>query len=115
MKIVVLLVGIFLLTTVDAKATFYKYKDSSGAVVITDNLENIPQKYRKQYKVVWDKDLEAKDPLAKRKAASRAIHEQQAQERQEQKKVEKKLQPSDGKRLVITVDEETGQIIRRME
>jgi len=103
------------LATVDAKANFYKYKDSTGAVVITDDLESIPQKYRKQYKVIWDKDLEAKDPLAKRKAASRAIHEQQEQERQKQKAAEKKLKPSDGKRLVITVDEETGQIIRTME
>ena len=111
MKIIVLLIGIILLAAFDAKATFYKYKDSSGAVVITDDLESIPQKYRKQY---WEKDLEAKDPLAKRKAAARAIHEQQDQERQKQKAVEK-LQPSDGKRLVITVDEETGQIIRRME
>ncbi len=115
MKILVLMVGLILLAAFDAKANYYKYKDSSGAIVITDDLESIPQKYRKQYKVIWEKDLEAKDPLAKRKAASRAIHEQQERERQKQKAAEKKLQPSDGKRLVITVDEETGQIIRRME
>jgi len=115
MKIMILLVGIIMLAVSDANATFYNYKDSSGVVVITDDLESIPQKYRKQYKVVWEKDLEAKDPLAKRKAASKAIHEQQEQERQKQKAAEKKLKPSDGKTLVITVDEETGQIIRRME
>jgi hypothetical protein len=115
MKIMVLLIGIIMLAAFDARANYYKYKDSSGAVVITDDLESIPQKYRKQYKVIWDKDLEAKDPLAKRKAASRALHEQQEQAKHKQKAAEKKLKPSDGKRLVITVDEETGQIIRRME
>jgi hypothetical protein len=107
--------GVILLLPLSGEANFYKYRDSSGNMVITDNLESIPPKYRKSYKVVWDKDLEAKDPLAKRKAAARARLEKQEQEREQQRKNEMKLQPSDGKRLVITVDEETGQIIRRME
>jgi hypothetical protein len=115
MRITVLVVAMMLLVSFEANANFYKYKDSSGAVVITDSLENIPPKYRKNYKVVWDKDLEAKDPLARRKARARAKHEKLEQEKQQQRKADKKLQPSDGKRLVITVDEETGQIIRRME
>jgi hypothetical protein len=111
----VMIAGAILLLPPSGEANFYKYRDSSGNLVITDNLENIPPKYRNSYKVVWDKDLEAKDPLAKRKAAARARLEKQEQEREQQRKNEKKLQPSDGKRLVITVDEETGQIIRRME
>jgi hypothetical protein len=115
MRVTMLLALMLLLFSAEAEANFYKYRDSSGNVVITDNLDNIPTKYRKSYKVIWDKDLEAKDPLAKRKAAARARLEKQEQEREQQRKNEKKLQPSDGKRLVITVDEETGQIIRRME
>jgi hypothetical protein len=96
------------------EANFYKYRDSSGSIVITDKLENIPPKYRKNYKVVWDKDLEAKDPLARKSAAAKAAYEKQENE-QKQRKAAEKLQPSDGKRLVITVDEETGQVIRKME
>jgi hypothetical protein len=115
-----LLVGVMLFVAFDAEATFFKYKDSSGAVVITDKLENVPKKYRNQFKVIWDADLEAKDPLARRKAAAWELQqkreqEQQKEQQQEQKKTAKKLEPSDGKRLVITVDESTGELIRTME
>jgi len=118
MKITGLLVGMMLFVAFDARADFFKYKDSSGAVVITDKLENVPQKYRNQFKVIWDKDLEAKDPLARRRAAAWELQqkrEKEQEQEQKQKKATKKLQPSDGKRLVITVDEETGELIRTME
>lgn len=114
MQIIVLVAAMVLLVSFEASANFYKYRDSSGSIVITDKLENIPPKYRKNYKVVWDKDLEAKDPLARKSAAAKAAYEKQEKEQQQRKETEK-LKPSDGKRLVITVDEETGQIIRRME
>jgi hypothetical protein len=114
MRVIGLLVALLLVSSLEASANFYKYRDSSGAIVITDKLENVPPKYRKQYKVVWDKDLEAQYPLAKRKAAARAVHEKREQEQQQRKAAEKQ-KPSDGKRLVITVDEETGQLIRTME
>ena len=116
MKITGLLVGMMLFVSFDAGATFYKYKDSSGVVVITDNLESVPQKYRNQFKVIWDADLEAKDPVAKRRAAAWALQQKREQEQeQERKKAAEKKKSSDGKRLVITVDEETGQLIRTME
>lgn len=102
----------------DAQAEFYKYKDASGAVVITDKLENIPQKYRKSFKVIWDEELIAKDPLAKRRAAAEAQYEQQQRQQARQQEKEGgagKLRPSDGKKLVITIDETTGQLIRTME
>lgn len=102
-----------------AQAEFFKYKDSTGSLVITNKLENVPQKYRKSVKVVWDDELTAKDPYARRMAAAEARHaeqqRQQAQQQQEKKGAAGKLQPSDGKRLVITLDEETGQLIRTME
>jgi len=103
----------------DVQAEFYKYKDSSGALVITNRFEDVPLKYRKRVKVVWDEELVAKDPYAQRMAASEAQREQREsqQARQQEKKQggAGKLQPSDGKRLVITVDEQTGQLIRTME
>lgn len=107
-------VGIMLIVAFEARADFYKYKDSSGAIVITDKLENVPQKYRNQFKVVWDADLEAKDPVAKRKAAAKAAQEKQEQQLKQRKEAEKK-KPTEGKRLVITVDEQTGEVIRRFE
>jgi hypothetical protein len=107
----------------DARADFFKYKDDSGAVVITNNLEDVPQKYRKRVKVVWDKDLEAKDPLARRQAAAaeqRELREQQdrrkaQQQEQEQQKGRGLKTPDDGKKLVITIDGDTGEVIRRFE
>jgi hypothetical protein len=118
MRTVLLLVGMLLVVSLDARGEFFKYKDSSGAVVITDKLENVPKQYRNQLKVVWDEDLEAKDPLKKREKAASALQEKREQEKvqnQKQSKAVGKLQPSEGKRLVITVDEETGQLKRTME
>jgi|SRR6185369_2539622 len=102
----------------DVQAEFYKYRDSRGALVITNKLEDVPKKYRKSVKVVWDDDLAAKDPLARRTAAAEAQREQQhrQQVRQQEKQGSAgKTRPSDGKTLVITFDEETGQLIRTME
>jgi hypothetical protein len=122
-KIVLLLCGAVLICAdcgiVDAE--FYKYKDSGGGLVITNRLEDVPKKYRKNVKVVWDYELIAKDPHARRMAAAEAMREQQENQRiqsgkaQETRGVAGTPKPSDGKTLVITIDEETGQIIRRME
>jgi hypothetical protein len=101
----------------DAGAEFYKYKDNSGNLVITNRMEDVPKRYRSRVKVVWDKDLEAKDPLARRSAEAEKIREQRAlqQSRQEQLKRVEHKKADDGKTLVITVDEETGQLIRKFE
>ena len=103
----------------NAQADFFKYKDDSGALVITNKLEDVPKKYRKRVKVVWDDELTARDPLARRVAAAEARREQQQRQQIQQKEEKRgaagKLKPSDGKRLVITFDEETGQLIRTME
>jgi hypothetical protein len=116
MRITGLLVGMMLIVAFDSRAEFYKYKDNSGAIVITDKLENVPPKYRKQFKVVWDADLEKKDPLAMRKAKDKALQEKQEQEQElKQRKTAEKKKPGDGKRVVITVDENTGQLIRTFE
>jgi hypothetical protein len=107
-----------LLVPTNALAEFYKYKDSSGALVITNRFEDVPKKYRKRVKVVWDDELVAKDPHARRMAAAEAqreLRERQQAQQQEKQGGAGKLQPSDGKRLVITLDEETGQLIRTME
>ena len=101
-----------------ACAEFYKYKDSSGALVITNRLEDVPKKYRKNVKVVWDDELTAKDPHARRMAAAEA--RRQEQERKQAQQSEKPspqggLNKGDGKMLVISIDEETGQVIRRFE
>ena len=119
------LAALLSLSPASARAEFYKYKDSGGNLIITNRLEDVPKKYRKNVKVVWDDELTAKDPLARRAAAAEARREQQQrsqaqQQAQQQTQKEKqdaagKLQPSDGKRLVITFDEETGQLIRTME
>jgi hypothetical protein len=118
----VLVIATLCLSPLEVQAEFFKYKDSSGTVVITNKLEDVPQKYRKNVKVIWDDDLAAKDPLARRTAAAEAQRkQQQRQQAQQQEKQpakqggDRKLQPSDGKRLVITFDEETGQLIRTME
>ncbi|HEY3309838.1 MAG TPA: hypothetical protein VGJ93_15405 [Desulfuromonadaceae bacterium] len=114
MRITGVLIGLIMVIAFDARAEFYKYKDSSGALVITDKLENVPKKYRNQFKVVWDKDLEARDSLARRKAEARLIQEKQEQHQNQHKEIEKKP-ANDGKRVVITVDEETGQLTRTLE
>lgn len=102
------------------RAEFFKYKDASGALVITNRFEDVPLKYRKSVKVVWDEELAAKDPLARRTAAAEARREQQQTQQQTQKQDKRggmpgKTQSSDGKTLVITFDEATGQLIRTME
>lgn len=114
MRIAGLLVGMLLLVSVDARATFYKYKDSSGAIVITDKLEKVPEKYRKRCKAIFDEDLDAKDSLKRRWTASEEARKKQEQEEQKRKPAENK-KSNNGKRLVITVDETTGEIIRTME
>jgi hypothetical protein len=67
--------------------------------------------------VVWDEELAAKDPLSRRNAAAEAQRDQQRQQTQKQEKQggAGKLKPSEGKTLVITFDESTGQLIRTME
>jgi len=113
-----LVIAILLNLPSAARAEFYKYKDSSGALVITNKFEDVPKKYRKRVKVVWDEELTAKDPLARRAAAAEARREQQQREQAQQQEKQgqaRKLQPSDGKRLVIRIDEETGEVIRTME
>lgn len=109
-----LFAGMWLFLPPGAWAEFYKYKDSSGAIVITNRLEDVPRKYRQRVKVVWDEDLEAKDPLARRRAAAEKLHEQRELQQEQRKPVDKKG-GSDGKRVVITIDEETGQLIRTLE
>lgn len=113
---------LLLVCSTDVRADFFKYKDDSGSLVITDKLEDIPQKYRKRVKVVWDKDLEAKDPLARRHAAAQARREQQEQKQEQQVQQQKKQQSAPGlktseggKTVVITFDESTGQLIRTLE
>jgi hypothetical protein len=113
-----LLSAILFILPADVRAEFYKYKDSSGALVITNKFEDVPKKYRKKVKVVWDDELVAMDPHARRMAAAEAQREQQRQQVQQQEKKQSgtgKLPPSDGKTLVIRFDEETGQLIRTME
>jgi hypothetical protein len=110
----------FLLPTT-TRAEYFKYKDSSGALVITNKFADIPKKYRKNVKVVWDEELTAKDPHARRMAAAEAQREQQLRQQEKQAQQEEKkggsgkLRPSDGKTLVIRFDEETGQTIRTLE
>ena len=101
-----------------AHAEFYKYRDAAGGLVITNKFEDVPKKYRKNVKVVWDEELTAKDPLARRAAAAEARRDQQQKQQtpqQEKPGVAGKMKPSDGKTLVITFDEATGQLIRTME
>jgi len=112
--------GVTLVCTVAsiANAEFYKYKDSSGALVITNRIEDVPKKYRKNVKVVWDDELTAKDPHARRMAALEAQRQEQERKQAQQKEKQQAgpgLRANDGKMLVITIDEETGQVIRRFE
>ena len=116
------LAALLSLNPATARAEFYKYKDSDGNLIITNRLEDVPKKYRRNVKVVWDDELTARDPLARRAAAAEArrAQQQRPQAQQQTQQQEKqgaagKLQSSDGKRLVITFDEETGQLIRTME
>ena len=116
-----LLAWMSLILTPDAGAEFYKYKDSSGSVVITNRLADVPRKYRDRVKVVWDDELEAKDPLVRKQAAAERQREQrekqqkQREQQQERQKPAGLKNPNDGKTLVITIDEQTGEVIRRFE
>jgi len=112
--LICLCVGTMFFLPPDARAEFYKYKDNSGAVVITDKLENVPKKYRGRVKVIWDDELEAKDPLARRMARAEKLRAERESRQKQAKGVEKKG-GNEGKTLVVTYDEETGQVIRKFE
>lgn len=110
-----ILVALVLLPQV-SRADFFKYKDDGGNLIITNRFEDVPVKYRKRVKVVWDKDLTAKDPVAKRNAAALEHYEkQEAAKKVQQQADEKKNSAKKGKTLVIELDENTGQLIRRFE
>jgi len=111
---IILSLGMQVFLTSTALADFYKYRDSSGAVVITNKLEDVPKKYRGRVKVIWDEELDAKDPLARRRAEADRLRAQREMDQEQRKPVEK-TKPNTGKTLVITLDEETGQLIRRFE
>ncbi len=97
-------------------ADFFKYKDNKGNLIITNRFEDVPKKYRNRVIVIWDKDLTAKDPVARRSAAALEQYEQQeADKKAQQQAEEKKSSAKKGKTLVIELDENTGQLIRRFE
>jgi hypothetical protein len=96
-------------------ADFFKYKDNKGNLIITNRFEDVPKKYRKRVIVVWDKDLEAKDPVARRSAAALEQYEQQEANKKALQQAEEKNTSKKGKTLVIELDENTGQLIRRFE
>ena len=99
-----------------SSADFFKYKDNSGNLIITNRFEDVPTKYRNRVKVVWDKDLAAKDPVARRSAAALEQYEQQESAKKIQNEAdEKKNKSTKGKTLVYELDEKTGQLIRRFE
>jgi hypothetical protein len=128
-----LLAWMSLILPTDAGAEFYKYKDNSGSVVITNKLADVPRKYRDRVKVIWDDELEAKDPLVRKQAAAERQREQREQQQKQQKQQKQREQreqreqqqerqkpaglknPNDGKTLVITIDGQTGEVIRRFE
>jgi len=64
---------------------------------------------------VWDKDLEAKDPVARRSAAAREQYEKQEAANKTKQQTEVNNSAKKGKTLVIELDENTGQLIRRFE
>ena len=100
----------------EVRADFFKYKDNSGALIITNRFENVPKKYRSRVKVVWDSDLETKDPVAKRRAVAKEQFERQETSKKFQQEAgDKKNSSKKGKTLVIELDENTGQLIRRFE
>ncbi len=107
--------ALMMLAPLVARADFFKYKDDSGALIITNRFEDIPKKYHKRVKVTWDKDLEARDPLAKRQAAAREQYEQRESARTEQQEPKQKKQAKKGQTLVIEMDETTGEVKRRFE
>ena len=97
-------------------ADFFKYKDDGGNLIITNRFEDVPKKYRNRVKVVWDKDLAAKDPVARRSAAALEQYEKQEAARKVLQQAEdKKNKSTKGKTLVYELDDHTGQLIRRFE
>jgi len=109
-------VAVLLLLSTDSLADFFKYKDADGNLIITNRFEDVPQKYRSKVKVIWDKDLESKDPVARKRAAAKEQLELKEAGRIVQQEAEdKKKAPANGKTLVIELDERSGQIIRRFE
>lgn len=113
---VILAAVLELVLTTESGADFFKYKNDSGALIITNRFEDVPKKYRNRVKVVWDADLEAKDPVARRRNAAREEYEREdAAKKVEQEAEEKKNSSKKGKTLVIELDENTGQLIRRFE
>jgi hypothetical protein len=107
-----------LLTPADVNADFFKYKDNSGNLIITNRLEDVPKQYQNRVKVIWDKDLEAKDPLARRQAAAREQQEERernAAEMQAKQESKNKRKAKKGETLVIEMDETTGEIKRHFE
>ncbi len=117
----ILFLGVFAYQPSAALAEFYKYKDDTGAMVMTNRLEDVPKKYRKRVKVIWDDELSAKDPLARRQAAVEAHRSRKEQQRTlEERKTQDQQSKgqgikTEGKTLVITLDEETGQIRKSWE
>ena len=75
-------------------ADFFKYKDNSGNLIITNRFEDVPKKYRNRVKVVWDKDLAAKDPVARRSAAALEQYEKQEVSKKVQQQAEGKKRKS---------------------
>lgn len=114
------LCALFVLVTVMlpsvSMADFFKYKDDGGNLIITNRFEDVPKKYRNRVKVVWDKDLAAKDPVARRSAAALEQYEkQEAAIKAQQATEDKKNKSTKGKTLVYELDDNTGQLIRRFE
>lgn len=110
-----MIIAFVMLLPQESRADFFKYKDDSGALIITNRFEDVPKKYRNRVKVVWDKDLEAKDPVAKRSAAAREQYEKQEAANKTKQQTEANNSAKKGKTLVIELDENTGQLIRRFE
>ena len=111
----VVILAIVMLPSV-SMADFFKYKDNSSNLIITNRFEDVPKKYRYRVKVVWDKDLAAKDPVARRSAAALEQYEKQGAARKVQQQAEdKKNQSNKGKTLIYELDDNTGQLIRRFE
>lgn len=118
MKIVQICMSVLLLLVANspALADFFKYKDDKGNLIITNRFEDVPKKYRSRVKVVWDKDLTAKDAVARRSAAALERSEQiESEKKKQQQEDEKSKSSKKGKMLVYELDENTGQLIKRFE
>jgi hypothetical protein len=113
--VLILIAAMQFLLPSESRADFFKYKDDGGNLIITNNFEDVPKKYRNRVKVVWDKELTAKDPVAKRSAAAQEQYEQQEAAKKAQLQAENNNPTKKGKTLVIELDENTGQLIRRFE